>query len=265
MLYTEGENRKYLLNFDEFYKKRKISEFQVKRSLLHLKNQEFLTYHTFDEFDLYFQFIDIHFNPDVFDDQQDLLFDLFEILIRKYADRHFEYIPVDKAYLAKRLNIYPNKVERLFEQLKALKLIRLQHKNDCSIQLFYNREKNLTPYLGLNKLNKVNDHKINQAYAIQQYIQNNEICRTAWMMNYFNEKNDYNCGICDICIEQKKDSGNRNRIKKAIDFYLQEPIDLDDLLGEFNHTEHNWIKQYLNDLSLKEQIEIRNQYIYPKK
>lgn len=261
----EGENKKYQLNFDEFYKKRKISPYQVKRSLLHLKNHEFLTYHTFGEYELYFQFINVHFNPDVFDDQQDLLFDLYEFLIRKYADRHFEYIPVDKNYLAQRLGTFPDKIERLFEQLKTLRLVRIQHKNDCIVQLLYNREKRLTPYLGLNKLEKVNHHKIEQAYSLQQYIQNNEICRTAWMMNYFNENSDYNCGICDICIEQKKDSGNRDRIKKAIDFYLQDPIDLNDLLGEFKPVEHGWIKQYLNELSLNEHIEIRNQYIYPKK
>lgn len=261
----EGEHQKYILNFDEFYKKRKISEHQVKQSLLHLKNQEFLNYYTFDKFDLYFKFLDVHFNPDVFDDQQDILFDLFEILVRKYADKHFEYIPVDKEYLAKRLQTHSGKIERLFNQLKELKLVKIQHKNDCIVQLLYNREKRLTPYLGLNKLNKVNDHKINQAYAIQQYIQNDDICRTAWMMNYFNEKNGYKCGICDICINQKKDDGTRTRIKKAIDFYLQEPIDMDDLLGEFNPTEHEWIKSYLQELSLNEHIEIRNQFIHPKK
>lgn len=261
----EGENRTYKLNFDEFYKKRKITAFQAKRSLLHLKNHEFLNFFIFGEYDLYFKFITVNFNPDVFDDQQDLLFDLFEILIRKYADRHFEYVPIDKNYLAQRIQTFPDKIERLLEQLKNLKLIQLQHKNDCSVQLLYNREKQQSAYLGLHKLEKVNHQKIEQAYSLQQYIQNNEICRTAWMMNYFNEKSDYNCGICDICIEQKKDSGNRNRIKKAIDFYLQEPIDLEDLLGEFNPTEHDWIKQYLNDLSLNERIEIRNQFIYPKK
>ncbi len=261
----EGEQKKYLLNFDEFYKKRKISSYHIKQSLLHLKNQEFLNYHTFDKYDLYFQFINIHFNPDVFNDQQDLLFDLFEILIRKYADKHFEYIPIDKNYLAQRLQTYPNKIERLFNQLKELKLIKLQHKNDCIVQLNYNREKHQTTYLGLSKLNKVNDHKINQAYALQQYVQNNETCRTAWMMNYFNENNTYNCGICDICINRKKDDEPRNRIKKAIDFYIQEPINLNDLLGEFDHTEHEWIKAYIQELSLQEHIEIRNQFIYPKK
>ena len=262
---NQGDGKKYILNFDEFYKKRKISKSQTKRYLEHLKHHEFLSYTNFDKGELYFRFKKIEFNPDYFNDQQDVLFDLFELLIRKYTHKHFEYIPIDSSFIASKLRLYPEKVIRLFEQLQTLKLIEVRKKDDCIVQLKMNRAKQQNSFLGLEKLDQINDNKIQQAYSMQKYVQNTEFCRTAWMMNYFNENNNFECGICDICVEKKSDPIDRKKIKQALEIYLSEPIDIQDLLAEFKPENHTWIKTYLNQLALNEKIEIKNQFIYPIK
>ena len=37
-----------------------------------------------------------------------------------------------------------------------------------------------------------------------KYAVEDEFCRTKILLNYFGEKNDCDCGTCDICIEKNK-------------------------------------------------------------
>ena len=37
-----------------------------------------------------------------------------------------------------------------------------------------------------------------------EFIKNNEVCRSVQLLYYFNETSDKECGICDVCLQQKQ-------------------------------------------------------------
>ena len=46
--------------------------------------------------------------------------------------------------------------------------------------------------------------KKNKSTSMIQYITDNQVCRNKQLLHYFKEVNNKVCGICDVCIEQKK-------------------------------------------------------------
>ncbi len=53
------------------------------------------------------------------------------------------------------------------------------------------------------KQNKIKSEKID---AVVKYVRNKSICRSCYLLAYFGEKNNKNCGICDVCIKVNKKS-----------------------------------------------------------
>jgi ATP-dependent DNA helicase RecQ len=45
--------------------------------------------------------------------------------------------------------------------------------------------------------------------AIESYVRDQKTCRTRKISAYFGEQLNTNCGICDVCIQQKKEQSGR--------------------------------------------------------
>ncbi len=70
--------------------------------------------------------------------------------------------------------------------------------------------------------------------AVVQYASNTNRCRTILLLEYFNEMNGTPCGVCDICLKNKKtESEPDETLAKAILLYLEDygPI-MPRVLGE---------------------------------
>lgn len=62
--------------------------------------------------------------------------------------------------------------------------------------------------------------------AVHQYVSNNSVCRSRWLVAYFGEADAPDCGICDICLGRKKQSlssGDFETIARDILKALTEP------------------------------------------
>ena len=42
--------------------------------------------------------------------------------------------------------------------------------------------------------------------AIIEYATSDNNCRSRMLLSYFGEKNEHNCGVCDVCLQKKKKS-----------------------------------------------------------
>lgn len=172
---------------------------------------------------------------------------LIKALLRLYGGTLFtEFTKINESELARLSKSSSKEIEK--------KLIYL-HQNNI---LVYDKLKDkpqltfLTPRLDASRIKL--DSAIfqdrrevvgNKIKHIIEYVENRSICRTALFQRYFGEQDFMNCGVCDICINQKKQksfSVDLEDVKKLIEQKLSA----------------NWV--ILHDL--KNQLDIKNDIIF---
>jgi ATP-dependent DNA helicase RecQ len=258
--YGEGEQQSFPLFYSNFGKKYKWSKSRIRKALLHLENIGFISTFQFPKSQISFRFVRIHFSPEEFDDQQEVLYKCYQYLLRKYTDKHFETITFDTEYLANHLFVHTSKVNKLMVQLEHLGLIKLYAKADLFIRFSMAREKNYERHLQFNKLEQINKNRINQLTSITSFMQNETICRTAWMMDYFGENSiNYTCGVCDICVKNKKQVISESTILSIIQ---NSPISKKDLEKMFSISQLTDLNTLLDKMLLDEKIVYINHLFY---
>jgi len=168
---------------------------------------------------------------------------LIKLLLRLYGGELFvNYIRINESKIAQLLNTTEKEVEGMLKKLDELGLVDFSGKKDQPQITF------ITPRLdaGALPLNKkrISERRtqaIGKAQKIIEYAKNNKICRTLQIVNYFGEKSDFYCGICDNCIQNKKDNNKeiirKNLIQKILKtLALGEAFSLGELFCEIDET-----------------------------
>jgi ATP-dependent DNA helicase RecQ len=101
--------------------------------------------------------------------------------------------------------------------------------------------------------------------AMQNYAEENNICRSQQLLAYFGQKQETVCGVCDVCIAKKKSSLSTEEfelIVSRIKTHISErPVSTNELLRKMNTSEDK-TKQALRFLLDKNVISIdQNQLI----
>jgi len=144
-----------------------------------------------------------------------------KIIMRTYGGNVFsEYIKIQEAKLAKSLNIYENELVKSLKHLEQLEVMVYDQRKDKPQITF------LTPRYDAGKL-PLNFKRIElrraltleKAQSMVKYGQQTELCRTLFIQEYFGENTDEQCGVCDICITQRKENHPEiaeNKLRKKI-------------------------------------------------
>lgn len=125
-----------------------------------------------------------------------------KILLRMYGGLFENAIKIDEFNIAKKLGITSKKVIKNLEQLHKEELIDYKKAN-TNIQLSFlqpreddktiNRiSKNITRFIQ-QKNDKINDSI--------RFVEQNTLCRSNYLLNYFGETTSKKCGICDVCLK----------------------------------------------------------------
>jgi ATP-dependent DNA helicase RecQ len=148
---------------------------------------------------------------------------LIKLLLRLYGGELFvNYIRIKESKIAQLLNTTEKEVVGMLKKMDELGLVDFSGKKDQPQITF------ITPRLdaGSLPLNKkrIGERRaqaIEKAQKIVEYAKNNKICRTLQIVNYFGEKGDFSCGICDNCVQNKKENNKAIVRKKLIDKILK--------------------------------------------
>ncbi|RAI91965.1 RecQ family ATP-dependent DNA helicase [Algoriphagus yeomjeoni] len=129
-----------------------------------------------------------------------------KIIMRTYGGNVFsEYIKIQEAKLAKSLNIYESELIKSLKQLEQLEVMVYDQSKDKPQITF------LTPRYDAGKL-PLNFKRIElrraltleKAQSMVNYGKQSELCRTQFIQEYFGENTDQICGVCDVCLSQRK-------------------------------------------------------------
>lgn len=131
---------------------------------------------------------------------------VIKMLLRTYGGNLFsEYIKIQESKLAKSLEMRETEVIKLLLDIQKLEVMDYDQRKDKPQLTF------LTHRYDAGKL-PFNHQRIKarkeltqeKAKSMVEYARQSRICRTQFIQEYFGEKSDSVCGICDVCIEMKK-------------------------------------------------------------
>lgn len=153
---------------------------------------------------------------------------LMELLMRRYAGIFVQDAFINEKYLAEELNVDRNTLYDGLITLAKRKVIRYVPGNDRPY-IVYHQPRLPLSYITIGK-EAYEDRKEVYATKINEmvrYIETPGKCRQLFLMSYFGQKESEPCGVCDICLEQKRKKGGNNR--ENIDKAILEQLECKDL------------------------------------
>lgn len=139
-------------------------------------------------------------------------------MLRNYGGIFIEYVFLDEDLICKETGL---STDIIYDKLKGMKergiLDYIPKKKIPKIK--FTRKRIDKERLHFSK-EVYEDRKKSYAYrlkAMQEYCTVTDECRSKMLLKYFNEKNTRNCGICDVCREQKAKDIDKDEFRRIHD------------------------------------------------
>ncbi|MGQ7855719.1 RecQ family ATP-dependent DNA helicase [Pedobacter sp. WC2501] len=158
---------------------------------------------------------------------------IIKTILRSHGGAFDGFVKINEADLAKKTGLSYQEIIALLNKLQAIELLTYIQQTDQP-QLQYVRPRvdmdhfDLdVKYLGLRK--EILHKQIN---AVVAYAKSN-FCRSVQLLNYFDEHHATKCGVCDVCLAEKR-AENQNQVGEEIEFEIisllqKQALSLDDL------------------------------------
>lgn len=131
---------------------------------------------------------------------------IVKMLLRTHGGNLFsEYIKIQESKLAKSLEIKESELVKYLLDLEKLQVMDYDQRKDKP-QLTFLTHRYDAGKLPLNhsRISARKELTLEKAKSMVIYARQERICRTQFIQEYFGEKTDAQCGICDVCLEKKK-------------------------------------------------------------
>jgi ATP-dependent DNA helicase RecQ len=204
LAYEAGEGISFDLDLSDFCKRFQLDAIKTLNALKFLEKDEYLSFNESVFLPSRFRFEVV--NEVLYNFQiQNAGWDPFiKALLRLYGGSFEDYVRVKEFDVARRTGLSVQQVIDGLLQLQQFGLISYMQQTDKP-QVTYIKARQQSTRLFINK-NYIQDRKETYrqkmeavfAYAIHKK------CRSQMLLSYFDEPNARKCGICDICLEEKR-------------------------------------------------------------
>ncbi|GIZ09461.1 ATP-dependent DNA helicase RecQ [Flavobacterium sp. UMI-01] len=147
-------------------------------------------------------------------------------ILRTYPGVYEMETALNSTLVAKKSNRSEKEVLAVLEKLKEKHVITYRSKNNDALLTFNEiREDEKTINRVAKYLEKQNELKKSQLQSVLHYIEENTVCKSQLIRNYFGEKTTEECGICSYCISKKrKKEPSENLTQKIIELLQNENL-----------------------------------------
>lgn len=172
---------------------------------------------------------------------------LLRILLRTYTGLFTDYAYISEDNLSPRSGLSK---QQIYETLLSLSRQHILHYIPAkkTPYIIYTRERQETERVYLSK-EVYEDRKesyVQRINAMIEYAESENRCRSRMLLRYFGEKNEHNCGQCDVCLQQHQSglkSGEFEAISQQLQALLKEnPLSLQEIKDKMQVTENHLIK-----------------------
>lgn len=190
---------------------------------------------------------------------------LLRILLRTYTGLFTDYAYISEDNLSTRSGLSK---QQIYETLLSLSRQHILHYIPAkkTPYIIYTRERQETERVYLSK-EVYEDRKesyVQRINAMIEYAESENRCRSRMLLRYFGEKNEHNCGQCDVCLQQHQSglkSGEFEAISQQLQALLKEnPLSLQEIKDKMQVPENHLIK-VISYLVSEEIIRQENGYL----
>lgn len=190
---------------------------------------------------------------------------LLRILLRSYTGLFTDYAYISEDNLSTRSGLSK---QQIYETLLSLSRQHILHYIPAkkTPYIIYTRERQETERVYLSK-EVYEDRKesyVQRINAMIEYAESENRCRSRMLLRYFGEKNEHNCGQCDICLQQHQSglkSGEFESISQQLQALLKEnPLSLQEIKDKMQVPE-NQLMKVVSYLVSEEIIRQENGYL----
>lgn len=130
---------------------------------------------------------------------------LLKVILRNYGGTFEQFITINESYLAKKLNQTKHQIIELLQQLHQDKVIIYnKFSNNAQLHFLVPREDKFAMHQVARNIVNKNEIKYKKLKDVIEYVTNDKICRNIQLLTYFGEKDIQKCGLCDVCVSDKK-------------------------------------------------------------
>lgn len=160
-------------------------------------------------------------------------------MLRLYGGELFNgFVTISEIQLAKLLGTSVNNVQAGLSKLAEFELIIYDQKKDKP-QLIFTTPRQHVKDLRLNVARLKNREKMakKKLEAIINYVTTDHRCRTLMLLEYFGEVSYDKCGVCDICVAEKRKNHAQNETKyhqQIRHLVEEEALTIDEIVEQIN-------------------------------
>ncbi|MGY0427311.1 MAG: RecQ family ATP-dependent DNA helicase, partial [Polaribacter sp.] len=127
------------------------------------------------------------------------------ILLRTYGGLFENDIKIDEFFISKKAGITSKQVIKNLEKLQEHHLVTyLPVQNTTSLTFLVPREDDKTINRYSKEIKQFVTQKQKKSEDLIRFIKNDTVCRSIQLLTYFDEKSQDKCGICDVCLSEKR-------------------------------------------------------------
>lgn len=147
---------------------------------------------------------------------------LLNMLLRTYSGLFTDYAYIDDELLAHRAGLTRQQVYLIFKSLNQRHIIHfIPQRKLPTITYTVDRVDGDQLILGPDVYDDRKEQFTKRIEAVIAYANNQDQCRSRQLLAYFDEQRTTDCGICDVCIDHKRQQNSEQRVHVAQEKIMQ--------------------------------------------
>lgn len=198
--YDTGMGRQLKFDLDAFCRKFKLQRQTVYYSIIYMERAGHWTFS--EDVDISTKVQIMASRDDIYDLQFEdgRMYTLLEMLMRRYTGLFSYPVPVDEEYLASRVGVEVPMLRQLLYKLSLEHVIRYIPCDRATVLFLHHdrlRPKNLN--LDVEKYESLKAASYERMQKMLDYVQEDDICRSRYLLEYFGQTESADCLTCDVC------------------------------------------------------------------
>ena len=151
---------------------------------------------------------------------------LLNMLLRTYSGLFTDYAYIDDELLAHRAGLTRQQVYLIFKSLNQRHIIHfIPQRKLPTITYTVDRVDGDQLILGPDVYDDRKEQFTKRIEAVIAYANNQDQCRSRQLLAYFDEQRTTDCGMCDVCIDHKRQQNSEQRVHVAQEKIMQLLVD----------------------------------------